>query len=74
LGTVGVVLPSAEIKLVDVPDMNYTSNDKPYPRGELCLRGQHVTPGYYKDEKKTKELIDEEGWMHSGDIAASEAI
>jgi long-subunit acyl-CoA synthetase (AMP-forming) len=72
LGAVGPPTPVGEIKLVDVPDMGYTSNDKPWPRGELCVRGQHVTPGYYKDEEKTKDLIDEEGWMHSGDIAASE--
>ncbi|CAG8476589.1 401_t:CDS:10 [Ambispora gerdemannii] len=67
-GSVGTPHISSEIKLIDVPEMQYTSKDKPYPRGELCARGPNVMFGYYKDEKKTRAAIDEEGWLHSGDI------
>lgn len=47
-GTVGPPSPVNEVKLIDVPEMGYTSEDKPYPRGELCSRGANHFIGYYK--------------------------
>lgn len=64
---IGPPFPSTEIKLVDVPDMGYTSKDKPYPRGEIWMGGAPISSGYYKEPEKTKEAFFN-GWFATGDI------
>ena len=73
VGSCGPPIPGSEIRLKDCPELNYFSTDTPMPRGELIFRGQSVFDGYYKDDEKTKETIDKDGWMYSGDIAQVDA-
>lgn len=65
LGHVGVPLNAVSIKLIDVPQMGYFVSEG---KGEVVVKGSIVFKGYYKDENKTREVLDEDGWLHTGDI------
>ena len=55
-------------KPVDTLEVTIDSADPQKQIGEIILRGDNVMLGYYKNEKATRDIIDEKGWMHTGDL------
>ncbi|MBW3113081.1 MULTISPECIES: AMP-binding protein [Bacillaceae] len=64
--TVGKALPNVEVKIVEPGSNREVPNGV---QGELCTRGYHVMKGYYKNEEATRLAIDDQGWLHTGDLA-----
>lgn len=66
VNTVGRHMPWVETKIVD-PETGETLG--PGQTGEFCSRGYNTMRGYYKMEEATSQVIDKDGWLHSGDLA-----
>lgn len=65
VSTVGKPLEGVEVKIVDI----HTKKEVPNGViGEICARGYNVMRGYYKMPEATKQAIDEDGWLHTGDL------
>ncbi|HKI54167.1 MAG TPA: AMP-binding protein, partial [Anaerolineales bacterium] len=67
IGTIGVPLPSTESKVVDLS--NRKKEVKQGQIGELAVRGPQVMMGYWKDPKATKEVLTDDAWLLTGDVA-----
>lgn len=66
VSTVGKKLPHVEVKVIDPVTGKEVATGE---QGELCTRGYHVMKGYYRMPEATRQAIDEEGWLHTGDLA-----
>ena len=64
-GSVGTLVPNSEAKVVDVDTREELGVGR---RGELWFRGPHIMKGYLNNEEATKITIDEDGFLHTGDI------
>jgi fatty-acyl-CoA synthase len=64
--SIGRVHPHVEIKIVDPATGAVIERGEP---GEFCTRGYSVMLGYWQDEEKTREALDADGWLHTGDLA-----
>ena len=70
VSTVGKPHPNVEVKIIDP----VTGEELPVGvPGELCTRGYNIMKGYYNNAEATREAIDAEGWLHTGDIAVMDA-
>ena len=67
IGTIGIPLPSTEAKIVDLAQRN--KEVKQGQIGELAVRGPQVMMGYWKNPQATREVITEDGWLLTGDVA-----
>ena len=65
--TVGKAMPEIEVKVID-PQTGQEA--PPGEQGEICCRGYNVMKGYYNKPEETRETINSQGWLHSGDLGS----
>ena len=68
-GTCGHALPGTEVRVADAEGRALAPGEP----GEVLLRGYHVMQGYFEDEAATREAIDADGWLHTGDVGTLDA-
>ena len=69
-GSVGVTVPNTEVNIVDPVTQSVLGVDED---GEVWVRGPQVMKGYWNNETATKNTIDDDGWLHTGDIGHIDA-
>ncbi|UVO29228.1 AMP-binding protein [Bradyrhizobium arachidis] len=69
VSTVGRIHPHVEVKVVDLDGKIVKRGE----RGELCTRGYSIMLGYWDEASKTADVLDKNGWMHTGDLATIDA-
>lgn len=57
ISTNNMITSEAEVILVDVPEFNYFTTDKPYPRGEICVHSNRLIAGYFKKPELNNDLF-----------------
>ena len=63
-------VPKSSGKLLDIMEAKILNKDEGTGVGEICVRGENVMSGYYKNPEGTSQIIDSEGWLHTGDLGA----
>lgn len=66
LGTVGKIVPGTEVKLINSEGIDCSAGEE----GELCVRGPQLMQGYWQQPGETREVMTEDGWLRTGDIAS----
>jgi fatty-acyl-CoA synthase len=66
--TAGRAFPGVEVQIVDPEDRSTVMSIGQV--GEICTRGYHVMAGYHNDPEQTANAVDEDGWLHTGDLAS----